>query len=207
MAAVVEPERVTFMLGPPPPDDFLETLAEMSPEDAADLLVSEPAEVEAIAWRATVRADFIETARELGYQIFPEATSGDLTTAPPSPGGALFLVAHQDARGVHMFDGAIHPSEVHALMQRKRGSEPPYTTVDLAVCRANRPGNLAATFQALGATVVLTRGEVGYDGGMFRRLLHLLEVLSHESRLSLPEIHDLAWLRESDELPRAGGPA
>ncbi len=112
---------------------------------------------------------------------------GSRETAPPIAGGTLFLVAHQDDAGVHLHDRSVAPAEVYARLRRASAGDPPYATVDLSVCGADRPGNLAVVFQALGASVILTRGSVGYDGGMFQRLLRLLNLIQSGSRLSLPE--------------------
>lgn len=190
---VVDPARTAFLIGPPPPDEFLNTLAEMEPADAREALVSMPSDVEALAWRAVVRADFVERARAAGHRVVAEATVEDLTAAPEIAGGSLVLLAHQDGDGIHMHDGPIAPADVRERLEARCGGVAPYTTVDLSVCDADRPGNLAAAFQSLGATVVLTRGHVGYEGGMFRRFLQILDLLDEGRRLSLPELHDLAW--------------
>jgi hypothetical protein len=187
----VDPARTTFLLGPPPPNPLLATLDRMSREDVNEALQSMPGELEALAWRALVRADFLEAARAAGYRVVPEASSEHLLSAPPIAGGALFLVAHQDEDGVHLHDRPVTPAEVRARLAG--GDEAPYTTVDLSVCGADRQGNLACVFQALGASVVLTRGNIGYDGGMFQRLLRILSLVEGGSRLALPELHDLAW--------------
>lgn len=198
----VDPARTTFLLGPPPPNPLLATLDRMSREDVSEAIRSIPTELEAVAWRALVRADFLETAQAAGYRVVPEASSEDLLCAPPSAGGALFLVAHQDEDGVHLHDRPVTPAEVRARLARS--DEAPYATVDLSVCGADRPGNLASVFQALGATVVLTRGNVGYDGGMFQRLLRILELVEGGSRLALPELHDLAWTLDSRRTSQVG---
>jgi hypothetical protein len=192
---VVDPGRTTFLLGPPPPNPLLETLDGMSREDVVEALQSMPAELEAVAWRALVRADFLEAAQRAGHRVVAEASSEHLLSPPPIAGGALFVIAHQDDDGVHLHDRPVPPAEVRARLAG--GDEAPYVTVDLSVCGADRPGNLASVFQALGASVVLTRGNVGYDGGMFQRLLRILELVEGGSRLALPELHDLAWRLDS----------
>jgi hypothetical protein len=191
----IDPARTTFLLGPPPPNPLLATLDRMSREDVNEAIRSMPADLEAVAWRALVRAEFVEAAQVAGYRVVPEASSEDLLCAPPSAGGALFLVAHQDEDGVHLHDRPVTPAEVRARLARL--AEAPYATVDLSVCGADRPGNLASIFQALGASVVLTRGDIAYDGGMFQRLLRILELVEGGSRLALPELHDLAWTLDS----------
>lgn len=190
----VDPARISFLLGPPPPDEFLETLADMSPDDVRDVLAEMPSDVEAVVRRALVRADFIDEARRAGHHVVPEATSIDLAGAP---GDTLFLVAHQDEQGIHLFDGAIAAEDVRRSLSARRGPSPPPATVDLSVCRADRSGNLAATFQGLGATVVLTRGDVGYEASMFHRLRRLVELLGSGHRGSLPELHDRVWALDS----------
>lgn len=198
---IVEPGRTTFLLGPAPPDPFLNTIAEMSPEDGREAMLSMPAELTALAFRALVRDDFVTAALSAGVSVVPEATSEHLTRLPASPGGALFVLAHQDERGVYMHDRPVSATEVVARLSGPSPgacgpAEVPYSTVDLSVCLSQRRANLAAAYQTLGATVVLTRGEVGYDMGMFRRFLQILELLRDGHRLSLPELHDRAWSRD-----------
>src|SRR5262249_17994411 len=113
---VVDPARTTFLLGPSPPNPLLSALDRMRREDVNDAILSMPADLEAVAWRTFVRADFVEAARAAGYRVVPEASSEDLLRAPPIAGGTLFLVAHQDEDGVHLHDRPVTPAEVRARL-------------------------------------------------------------------------------------------
>ncbi len=204
---IVEPATTTFLLGPPPPDPFLNTIAGMDAADGREAMFSMPAELTALAFRALVREEFVASALSAGVSVVPEATSEHLTRLPASPGGALFVLAHQDERGVYMHDRPVSAAEVVSRLSDGRSAdvrgpaEVPYSTVDLSVCLSQRRANLAAAYQTLGATVVLTRGEVGYDTGMFRRFLQILDLLRDGHRLSLPELHDRAWSRDEARPP------
>jgi hypothetical protein len=189
----VAADNAVVLLGPPPPDAFLETLARLDPGELRDALASTPREVEALAFRAQLRAEIIEHARRSGLRlVVPEATSRDLSFEAGEPGTALFLVAHQDGAGVHLFDGPIAPAELAARLHHPSGSRR-YASVDLSICHAG--DSLAPLFQAHGAAVVLTRGSVGYDGSVLVRLKEILGALSSGERCSLPELHDGLWQR------------
>lgn len=190
---LLDPSNVTILLGPPPPDDFLESLTSVPKDEVSSVFLSLPKEVEALAWRAMLRAELILRAQAAGHHAVAEATRQSLVSAPASPGGALFLVAHQDEAGAHLYDGPVSPVEVYHRLGQACSGEVPYSSVDLSVCGADAPGNFATVFGALGARVVLTRGRFGYEAGMLHRLLHIVEQMRQGCRLSLPEMHDRIW--------------
>lgn len=105
---------------------------------------------------------------------------------------ALLLVCHQDPGSEALvLPGGRLP--VPALADGLRKAGPTYHTVILAVCHAERPGNLADTFQALGSLVVIPQGEYAHLPFTCVRMANVLRGC-RSSALPAPLALDRAWL-------------
>lgn len=191
----VDPARSVLLLGADAPNEFLSTVATNVPDDdKRDALEAMPAELRSVAWLSLLREALVDEAVGIGMEVHAEATRADMERAlsAGSYGATLFLVAHQDELGVHLWDAPVAIEEVNRAIHRPAAGAA-YGAVDLAVCGADSPGNLASAFARRGSPVVLTRGAIGYQGRAMARLLGLIRLLREGCVASLPELHGRAW--------------
>lgn len=191
----VDPARSVLLLGADAPNDFLSTVATNVPDDdKRDALEAMPAELRGVAWLSLIREALIEEASRIGMEVHAEATRADMMRAlsAGSDGATLFLVAHQDELGIHLWDAPVAVEEVKREVHLA-ATYAAFGTVDLAVCGADVPGNLASAFAQQGSPVVLTRGAIGYQGRAMARLLMIVRLLREGCVASLPELHGRAW--------------
>lgn len=202
------PESTLLMLGPEPKgwnqalDALLVDLPDTSSSTAlADVLRPDEREavkaiVTRVRWIETLRRTALDISSRAGVRCIASAESGDLLALLDQPGPirTLGLVVHQDAQGLHFADGVIPLDAVRARLADMRRRGLVLDAVDLAVCGAEAPGNLADCFQSCGTPLVLTYGPFAHFA---RAVLGWTNLLSMPrcggDHLSLPELIDRSW--------------
>lgn len=140
-------------------------------------------------WQTRVQRE----VEALGGTVTAAASRDDLgqRLADPEPGETLVLFAHQDDRAIHLVDGPCTRDELPVATAHGA----PHASIDLAVCFAGDPHNLASRVQDLGCPVLTCRRHRAQLGGALFTWMEILHLLREGARVSLPELHELAWLR------------
>lgn len=202
---VVDPRRLHFMFGR---FDFMAPVElELSGDPAVQAaLARSPAFHELRrersllqAWRAAAQ----RMAEGLAATVTPHATRSDFLRAitGPTPGACLVLFAHQDEVAVHLADGPLTHADLAAGLLAASPPASRHACVEFAVCRAAYPHDLAGRVQDLGYPVVLCRLSRAQLASTLFTWLEILALLQAGARLSLPALHDLAWLRLNGHAP------
>lgn len=201
------PETTALLIGPEPKgwsqalDALLVDLPDTSPSTAlTDVL--RPDEFEAIdaivtrvRWTEVLQRTASSLASQAGVRYVAEAESGDLLALLDRPGTirTLGLAVHQDAQGLHFADGVLPLDAVRTRLADMRRRGVPLDAVDLAVCGAEAPGNLADCFQSCGTPIVLTYGPFAHFARVVLGWINLLSLAQRGDDLSLPELIDRSW--------------
>ncbi|MCY0989508.1 hypothetical protein OV203_20375 [Nannocystis sp. ILAH1] len=148
-------------------------------------------------WTEALLVELRARATALGAIVLDTIASSQLIDlfAGATPDATLVLVAHQDARGVHLADGPVPLPALAAVLARlRRIGHAVWGSVDLGVCHANAPLNLADIVQSAGVPVVMTSGTWAHCARMLGCWSHALDVLAAaETPPSLPRLLDAAW--------------
>lgn len=148
-------------------------------------------------WITRLLDTLTQEARATGITVETDVTAVRLLELLAGSGASghectLVVVGHQgdDAR-LHCADRALGLDEI-AWNLRSR-TPIAWTSIDLAVCHASEPYNLAELCQAAGCPVVLSRGPFAYYGRTVGAWILIVRMLAHVGAAPLSWLHDTIW--------------
>lgn len=143
------------------------------------------------------RHALLAAARAAGAQIIDLPAADEfvalLAAHHPDDDHTQVVIGHQDDEGIHCHDRPVSLAEIEQQLTRTRPAGIRCASVDLAVCRAGHPNNLAPLLQSAGAQIVLHRGEFAYYGRTLLTWLIALRLLEAAGPCSLSTLHDRVW--------------
>jgi hypothetical protein len=204
---VVDPARTSLLVAPPP--DRIAAMIRRVPRSRWEqVLGAALPDLRAARTTAAFEAELFTLAARLGVDVVHPATRAHLLDRIRAGGWgrSLFLIAHQDAEGIHLADGPLPLAAARAaLADRAAAGAGAHDTVDLGVCGAEEEGNLADAFQAAGAPIVTTRGMTSYYGRDIVAALLVIRRLEEHGPAPLPDLTEGAWLDLHPGPTLAGG--
>lgn len=193
---VVDPKRMALLVAPPP-DRIATNLLRIPRSQWESTLHAALPDLRAAKKLATFESELFGAATEIGIDVVYPATRRALMDRLGArvEGSALFLIAHQDAEGLHFADGALPIGAIRAaFVEHARSGAIPHDTVDLGVCGAEGEGNLAEWFQARGSPIVMTRGMTSFYGRDIVAALTVVRRLAQHGPAVLPMLVDEIWV-------------